>query len=110
VPIPEPKSCRDAYIMCRWYGLSRANLLPPFELVQSNFSVGRLMEFLTAVRLDVEITVRPTRKEQGALSVIDLNRGSPVIRVVGPGSVRSPTSRMNLHFPARHCRSSADAN
>ena len=35
-----------------------------------NFSVGRLMEFLTALRQDVEITVRPTRKEHAALSVI----------------------------------------
>jgi predicted XRE-type DNA-binding protein len=35
-----------------------------------NFSVGRLMEFLTAQRQDVEITVRPSRKEHGALSVI----------------------------------------
>lgn len=35
-----------------------------------NFSIGRLMEFLTALRQDVEITVRPTRKEHGALSVI----------------------------------------
>lgn len=35
-----------------------------------NFSVGRLMEFLTALRQDVEITVRPTRKEHGALLVI----------------------------------------
>jgi predicted XRE-type DNA-binding protein len=35
-----------------------------------NFSVGRLMEFLTALRQDVEITIRPTRKEHGALSVI----------------------------------------
>jgi predicted XRE-type DNA-binding protein len=35
-----------------------------------NFSVGRLIEFLTALRQDVEITVRPTRKEHGALSVI----------------------------------------
>src|SRR5271167_3515710 len=31
-----------------------------------NFSVGRLMEFLTALRQDVEIAVRPTRKEHGA--------------------------------------------
>jgi len=37
-----------------------------------NFSVGRLMEFLTALRQDVEITVRPTRKEHGALSVISV--------------------------------------
>jgi predicted XRE-type DNA-binding protein len=35
-----------------------------------NFSIGRLMEFLTALRQDVEITVRPTRKEHGALSVV----------------------------------------
>lgn len=35
-----------------------------------NFSVGRLTEFLTALRRDVEITVRPTRKEHGALSVV----------------------------------------
>ncbi len=35
-----------------------------------NFSVGRLMEFLTALRQDVEITVRPTRQEHGALSVV----------------------------------------
>ena len=34
------------------------------------FSVGRLMDFLTALRQDVEITVRPTRKQHGALSVI----------------------------------------
>jgi predicted XRE-type DNA-binding protein len=32
-----------------------------------SFSIGRLMEFLTALRQDVEITVRPTRKEHGAL-------------------------------------------
>ena len=35
-----------------------------------NFSVGRLMEFLTALGQDVEITVRPTTKQHGALSVI----------------------------------------
>lgn len=35
-----------------------------------NFSVGRLMEFLTALRQDIEITVRPSRKTHGALSVI----------------------------------------
>src|SRR5271155_2326945 len=35
-----------------------------------NFSVGRLMEFLTALRHDIEITVRPSRKPHGALSVI----------------------------------------
>jgi predicted XRE-type DNA-binding protein len=35
-----------------------------------NFSVGRLMEFLAALRRDVEITVRPTRKDHGTVSVI----------------------------------------
>jgi predicted XRE-type DNA-binding protein len=35
-----------------------------------NFSVGRLMEFLMALRQDVEITVRPSRKEHGVLSVV----------------------------------------
>ena len=35
-----------------------------------NFSVERLMDFLTALGQDVEITVRPTRKHHGAVSVI----------------------------------------
>ena len=35
-----------------------------------SFSVGRLMEFLTALGQDVEITVRRTRKDQGHLSVV----------------------------------------
>jgi predicted XRE-type DNA-binding protein len=47
---------------------------PQVSLLMRNragsFSVGRLMEFLTALRRDIEITVRPTRKEHGALSVI----------------------------------------
>ena len=34
------------------------------------FSVERLMDFLTALGQDVEITVRPTRKEHGEVSVI----------------------------------------
>ena len=33
------------------------------------FSIGRLIDFLTALGQDVEITVRPTRKEHGELSV-----------------------------------------
>ena len=33
------------------------------------FSVGRLMEFLTALGQDVEVTVRPTRREHGQMSV-----------------------------------------
>ena len=46
---------------------------PQVSLLMRNragsFSVGRLMEFLIALRRDVEITLRPTRREQGALSV-----------------------------------------
>jgi len=47
---------------------------PQVSLLMRNragsFSVGRLMEFLTALRQDVEITVRPARKEHGALSLV----------------------------------------
>ena len=35
-----------------------------------SFSVGRLMEFLTALGQDVEIAVSPSRKEHGDMSVI----------------------------------------
>jgi predicted XRE-type DNA-binding protein len=35
-----------------------------------SFSVDRLMEFLTALGQDVEIVVRPTRKQHGELSVV----------------------------------------
>jgi predicted XRE-type DNA-binding protein len=35
-----------------------------------NFSVGRLMEFLTALGQDVRITVKPTRKRQGEMEVV----------------------------------------
>jgi predicted XRE-type DNA-binding protein len=34
-----------------------------------SFSVERLMDFLTALGQDVEITVRPARRPQGAVSV-----------------------------------------
>ena len=34
-----------------------------------NFSVGRLMEFLTALGQDVRITVTPTRKAKGEMAV-----------------------------------------
>jgi predicted XRE-type DNA-binding protein len=35
-----------------------------------NFSVGRLIDFLTSLGQDVEITVRPTRKVHGEMSVV----------------------------------------
>ena len=46
---------------------------PQVSLLMRNrsgsFSVERLMTFLTALGQNVEITVRPTRKEHGAMSV-----------------------------------------
>jgi hypothetical protein len=35
-----------------------------------NFSVGRLMKFLTALGQDVKITVKPTWKAQGEMEVV----------------------------------------
>jgi predicted XRE-type DNA-binding protein len=35
-----------------------------------NFSVERLMDFLTDLGQDVEITVRPTRREHGDVSLV----------------------------------------
>jgi predicted XRE-type DNA-binding protein len=35
-----------------------------------NFSVGRLIDFLTALGQDVKITVTPTRKPHGQMSVV----------------------------------------
>ena len=35
-----------------------------------NFSIERLMKFLTALGHDVQITVRPTRKPHGEMSVV----------------------------------------
>ncbi len=35
-----------------------------------SFSIGRLIEFLTALGQDVEIAVKPTRKSHGEMSVL----------------------------------------
>jgi predicted XRE-type DNA-binding protein len=35
-----------------------------------NFSIERLIDFLTALGRDVQITVRPTRKDHGDVSII----------------------------------------
>jgi predicted XRE-type DNA-binding protein len=47
---------------------------PQVSLLMRNrsgsFSVERLMDFLTALGQDVEITVRPTSKQHGAMSVV----------------------------------------
>jgi predicted XRE-type DNA-binding protein len=34
-----------------------------------SFSIGRLMEFLTDLGQDIEITVRPTRRDHGEMSL-----------------------------------------
>ena len=34
-----------------------------------SFSVGRLIEFLTALGQDIEITIRPSRSEHGEMSI-----------------------------------------
>jgi predicted XRE-type DNA-binding protein len=51
-------------------GVRQPQVSLPMRNRAGNFSVGRLVEFLTALRQDVEITIRPTRKEHGALSVV----------------------------------------
>ena len=35
-----------------------------------NFSIGRLIEFLTALGQDVQITIRPARKAHGEASIV----------------------------------------
>jgi predicted XRE-type DNA-binding protein len=35
-----------------------------------NFSVGRLIEFLTALGQDVQITVKPARKARGEMELV----------------------------------------
>jgi hypothetical protein len=35
-----------------------------------NFSVERLMDFLTALGQDVEVTVKPTRRQHGEVSLV----------------------------------------
>jgi predicted XRE-type DNA-binding protein len=39
-----------------------------------NFSIRRLMEFLTALGQDVRITVKPTRKAKGEMAVVRVAR------------------------------------
>ena len=52
----------------------RPRLQPHVSALMRNrsgtFSVERLMQFLTALGQDIEITVRPTRKGHGELSVV----------------------------------------
>jgi len=50
-------------------GIKQPNVSSLMRNRAGGFSVGRLMEFLTALGQDVEISVRPTRKAHGLLSV-----------------------------------------
>jgi predicted XRE-type DNA-binding protein len=69
------------YRIIKQRGLTQANAAAILGIKQPNvsalmrnragtFSVERLMDFLTALGQDVQITVRPTRKDHGAVSVI----------------------------------------
>jgi predicted XRE-type DNA-binding protein len=51
-------------------GIKQPNVSPLVRNRSGSFSAGRLMEFLTALGQDVEITVRPARKEHGEMSII----------------------------------------
>ncbi len=50
-----------------------------------NFSVGRLMEFLTALRRDVEITVRPGTWH--TFSCLGVMAGQTMLRITNPPSI-----------------------
>ena len=50
-------------------GIKQPNVSALMRGRSGAFSVERLMEFLTALGQDVEITVRPTRKRHGEMSV-----------------------------------------
>jgi predicted XRE-type DNA-binding protein len=51
-------------------GIKQPNVSALMRNRAGTFSVERLMDFLTALGQDVQITVRPTRKNHGAVSVI----------------------------------------
>ncbi len=86
LPNPEQEMMKtrltlQIYRITRERGLTQAQAAevlgvkqPHVSLLMRNrsgsFSAGRLMEFLTALGQDVEITVRPARKEHGVMSVM----------------------------------------
>ncbi len=89
LPNPEQEMMKarltlQIYRLVREQGLTQAQAAkvlgikqPHVSLLMRNrsggFSVGRLMEFLTALGQDVEITVRPARKQHGEMSVMPGN-------------------------------------
>jgi predicted XRE-type DNA-binding protein len=50
-------------------GVKQPHVSLPMRNRAGAFSVGRLMEFLTALGQDIEVTVRPTQREHGEMSV-----------------------------------------
>ena len=86
LPNPEQEMMKarltlQIYRIVRERGLTQAQAAkalgikqPHVSLLMRNragsFSAGRLMEFLTALGQDVEITVRPAQKEHGEMSVM----------------------------------------
>ncbi len=51
-------------------GIKQPHVSAPMRNRSGSFSVERLMEFLTALGQDVENTDRPTRKQNGEMSVV----------------------------------------
>jgi predicted XRE-type DNA-binding protein len=51
-------------------GIQQPNVSALMRNRSGSFSVERLMDFLTALGQDVEITVRPARKDRGEMSVV----------------------------------------
>lgn len=86
LPNPEQEMMKarltvQIYHIIRERGLTQAQAAkalgikqPHVSLLMRNragsFSVGRLMEFLTALGQDVEIAVRPSRRQHGEMSVM----------------------------------------
>lgn len=53
-------------------GIKQPNVSLLMRNRSGSFSIGRLMEFLTALGRDVEVTVRPAHKEHGEISFVTL--------------------------------------
>lgn len=51
-------------------GISQPHVSSLARNRSGNFSIGRLIEFLTALGHDVEITVTPTRKHHGEMYIV----------------------------------------
>ena len=51
-------------------GIKQPNVSRLMRGSSGSYSVDRLMEFLTARGQNVEVTIRPTRKKQGVMSVV----------------------------------------